>query len=140
MTKTLVSLIVGSHFVPPAKILLENLPTKAPLELVAEPENPYDANAIVVLVNPSAIPASRHETLREILPTMGHDWDEILAEGRALSLGHIASSEGKPLLQARALNPALVGTLEILPFLENAKAWFSVGSDGKALVNVEIPE
>lgn len=42
--------IVGAHYRPPAKAILEALPLSTPLELHAEPNNEYDANAIQVLV------------------------------------------------------------------------------------------
>lgn len=47
--------IVGSHYRPPAKAILEALPLNTPLTLHAEPENEYDTNAIQVLVASSAI-------------------------------------------------------------------------------------
>ena len=47
--------IVGSHYRPPAKALLESLPIDTPLTLHAEPENEHDENAIQVLVDSTDI-------------------------------------------------------------------------------------
>ena len=40
--------IVGAFYRPPAKALLDHMPVGAKLILRAEPENPYDSNAIAV--------------------------------------------------------------------------------------------
>jgi hypothetical protein len=50
MTDTLTGLMVGMHFRPPAKAVLEALPVGTTLWLRREPENPYDANAVQVLL------------------------------------------------------------------------------------------
>lgn len=96
---TLTTLLVGAHFHPPAKALLEHLPTGCALQLVPEPDNPYDESglAVGVWIAPSAIPESQHAALREALPPMGQDWDQLLAEGEPLQLGHIAKTGGRPL-------------------------------------------
>ena len=47
--------IVGAHYRPPAKALLESLPVDTPLSLHPEPENEYDENAIQVLIASGAI-------------------------------------------------------------------------------------
>lgn len=48
--------IVGAHFRPPAKLLLEHLLAGTPLTLRAEPTNPYDENAIKVELAPEFLP------------------------------------------------------------------------------------
>lgn len=95
----LTSLLVGAHFHPPAKLLLEHLPTGTPLELIPEPDNPYDESglALGVWLRPEAVPESQWASLRETLPGMGQDWDQVLFIGEPLQLGHLAKSGGKPL-------------------------------------------
>ncbi len=139
MTLLLTTLLVGSHFVPPAKTLLEHLPVGARLFLQAEPDNPYDENAILVLLSPGQIPASQHDELAVKLPGTGHSLDELL-DGPAIPIGHVASSEGKPLLQANAQGAQYVGTKEFLPLLDDAGTFeFTLGFDGsgKPLVHVQ---
>ncbi len=114
MTK-LTGLLVGSHYVPPAKIFLEHLRGGTPLTLVKEPENPYDDHAIKVLVRASEVPLSQHDEMRVKLPGMGFDWDEMLAEDQPVPLGHLGASGAKPLLKARLVDDSLVGTLEFWP-------------------------
>lgn len=46
MIKTLA--IVGARFRPPAKEILNNLPSNAKLILRRQPDNPYDSNAVQV--------------------------------------------------------------------------------------------
>ena len=94
--KTLISLLVGSHFRPPAKQVLEHLPAGAELTLEPEPSNPYDENAIKVLVDPRLIPESEHPVLAEKLPLTGNDLQDLLAGGLVF-LGYVAKSNGKPL-------------------------------------------
>jgi len=48
--------IVGAHYRPPAKAILEHLSPGTELHLQAEPQNPYDENAIMVLLSPSDLP------------------------------------------------------------------------------------
>jgi len=43
--------IVGLHFHPPAKWLLEKLPQQTPLILSPNPDNPHDPNAIEILID-----------------------------------------------------------------------------------------
>lgn len=94
---TLTGLLVGSHFVPPAKALLEHLPSGTPLALVPEPDNPYDEGAIKVFVDLNEVPESETSALREALQGFGADWDELLAAGTPLPLGHVAKTGNRPL-------------------------------------------
>ena len=111
MTK-LKTLLVGSHFVPPAKILLEHLKGGTPLTLVREPENPYDDHAVKVYCKPSDVPLSQREELALKLPGTGNDWEEMLASNAPVCLGHLSSNNGKPILKARLVDPELVGNLD----------------------------
>lgn len=100
MSKTITSLLVGMHFRPPAKQVLECLPSGAELVLSPEPENPYDPDALRVLVWPSAIPAELHSMLDERLQGTGTDIAEFLAMDEPFWLGYVAASGGKPLAKA----------------------------------------
>ena len=72
--------IVGAHFRPPAKALLQVLPQGAPMILRPEPTNAYDPNAIQILVATSAIPKEVHEELEMHALGFGFDLAAILAE------------------------------------------------------------
>lgn len=117
----LTSLIVGSHFVPPAKALLAALPAGTALLLRAEPENPYDSDAILVLLPEGvaeelmALPG-----LEDALMEQGATVEQVLST-LPLILGHIAASGGKPLAKAASAEaglPSLTGTIEWKEALE----------------------
>lgn len=91
--------IVGAHFRPPAKDLLQVMATGTPLTLIREPENPYDANAIKVMVATTAIPAAWAEDLAPLLTARGLDWDDIQAEPE-WHLGYIPRGEAEVLAAA----------------------------------------
>ncbi len=142
MTK-LIGLIVGSHFKPPAKLLLENLPKGTPLSLEPDPENPYDPNAIKVFVNAGSIPEGRYETLEAALPSMGvNGMDEILST-EDWFLGHLGASEGKPLIKAReATGDDYKGTLEFLLYKQEngdfGQCQLGFNSLGNPTVEMEV--
>ena len=132
------SLIVGSHFAPPAKAMLEHLPSGAPLRVQLENDNPYDEHAILVYVRPEAVPESQHAELVVKVPGMGLDWGELLAANDWLVLGHVAASDGKPLTKAKATDAGLVGTREFREAIaqegENIPARLEFSGGGEALV------
>jgi len=93
--KSIVVPLVGMHFRPPAKQVLEHLPAGAELGLRPEPENPYDAKAISVWVVPATqVPVTEHEMLSARLQGTGNELEELL-EMPELQLGYIADSDGK---------------------------------------------
>lgn len=103
MTKTLTSALVGAFHRPPAKQVLSALPTGAKLELLPEPENPYDPSALKVCIwlgGPEALPKELHAMLDEALQGTGFDLGELLAAEEPLQLGYIAASGGKPLAKS----------------------------------------
>lgn len=106
----LITLLVGSHFHPPAKLLLEHLPVGTPVRLRPEPDNPYDPLAIQVLLDPRNIPESQFDELELALPGMGSDMESLLAQDFIL-LGHSAKSGGKPIIERG--DPECVGNSEI---------------------------
>lgn len=100
MSKTITSLLVGAHFRPPAKQVLECLPSGAGLILLPEPENPYDEFALKVLVWPGEIPEVMRGDLDAKLQGTGTDLGDLLASEEPLWLGYVAASGGKPLAKA----------------------------------------
>lgn len=134
MKAFLTSLIVGSNFVPPAKILLEHLPSGARLKLLPEPENPYDEEAIIVLCPMTSVPESQLSILDEKLPGAGFDLGEMLGAMLDIPLGHVAATGGKPLLTSQF---AKAGTKEFLAVINRgheAEASLAFGPDGKVQV------
>lgn len=88
--------IVGSHFYPPAKLLLSNIPLYFPLGLRPEPLNPYDPNATEVWLNPLDLPLSLAENsdFIQALAGFGLDLPELLDSGPR-KLGHLAAKPPK---------------------------------------------
>ena len=80
--------IVGAFFRPPAKALIEVLAIGTPLFLIAEPDNPYDSNAIAVFLESANIPISAHPILEETLPPFGFSIEQILSQD-AWHLGYV---------------------------------------------------
>lgn len=141
----LLSPLVGSFAKRGAELILEHLPAGCPLLLDPEPDNPYDANAIRVLVSASSIPESERPALSEELPNFGLSLEELLASGIPVPdkeypgpvvwLGFIAASGGKPLAKARS---GLVGNSEVLSLLAAgpASAILRFGPSGEPEVEV----
>lgn len=120
--KTLVGLLVGVHFHPPAKLLLEFLPGDCQLILEPEPENPYDPSAIKVLLPTQEIPTDSFDALQAILPGAGCTLEQLMSE-ETVVLGHVGASKGKPLLKARTSWPELASSLTgNQEFLEGMKS------------------
>lgn len=140
MTKTLTSLLVGMHFRPPAKQVLECLPSGAPLILSPEPENPYDANALKVMVWPGEIPEELRGMLDEKLQGTGSDLGELLAMEEPFWLGYIAASGGKPLAKAGRDG---VGNQEFLALMAGSpthSAKLAFDAAGLPLVMLSAPD
>lgn len=87
--------IVGMHFRPPAKDVINMLPSGADLELRRQPDNEYDANAVQVFLHGfSRDPASAHSSLYEVLA--GDQEELFLAEAGwidPLPLGYVDSKK-----------------------------------------------
>ena len=86
---TFVVPLVGAHFRPPAKVIIQSLPAAYPLELRPEPSNPYDANAVAVWFDASALSADAKSELESTLPANGGNLDDLL-EQRFWQLGYLA--------------------------------------------------
>jgi hypothetical protein len=92
------SLLVGAYHRPPAKQVLAHLPAGAELILRKEPENPYDAGAIKVLVGLKyVLPEGQKGALDEALTGTGTDLVELLAAEEPLQLGYIIAPTNKKL-------------------------------------------
>ena len=94
--------VVGAHFRPPAKGILEALPSGCPLRLRPEPDNPFDPNAVMVCVASASVPPTAHERLAQGLPLWGSSLEEFLAQPE-WHLGYV------PRTRACDLAPSLAG-------------------------------
>lgn len=96
MPKTFQCALVGMHFRPPAKTIVEVLPAKFSLHLLREPDNQYDQAAVQVLCRPGDLFVHLDEAsldqLRERLPLQGSDLDELLLV-ESLQLGYLGASD-----------------------------------------------
>ena len=106
-------LLVGMHFNPPAKIVLQALPSGAKVELRPEPTNPYDENAVEVWVFPDEIEEGVLKLNATELLGSGFDVDEIM-QGPSLRLGHVGASGKKPIMKAALTVAGLQGNVEFL--------------------------
>jgi len=148
-SRSLICPLVGAFHRPPAKTVLENLPARAPLRLVPEPENPYDAGAIRVLVNFQHLRdiGMDMSELCEALDAAGADEREII-DGPPLQLGYCAATGGKPLAKIAALwsqsGLVPVGNVEVAAALDTSGTKFVTlifgpdGQPGVKLTSVEI--
>lgn len=82
--------IVGAHFRPPAKFLLQCFRLDQELVLIPEPDNPYDPNAIAVHVLTLSIPAdaAMAAAIDDKCSGSGHD-NESIREPSSWHLGFI---------------------------------------------------
>jgi len=125
---TLVSLLVGSHFRPPAKQVLARLPSFTSLRLEPEYDNPYDENAIKVFVSTQAIPEQEYEELERELQGTGYDVDTV-CQMEDIWLGYIAATGGKPLAGTK-----YVGNKEFKELYWDSRAELRFDGQGRALV------
>ena len=141
--RVLQSLIVGAHFRPPAKTLLTHLPARTGLVLEAEPENPWDASAIRVMLDPGAVPETQHAALQDLLPASGHDLDEILT-GPPIHLGYLPASKNKDLLKwpGFASNEVLLAEVEKadLPDVGVLSAGLTFGPGGEFQILIRLED
>lgn len=139
-SRKLTSLLVGAYFRPPAKLILSVLPAGTPLILQPEPENPYDAAALRVLVLTSSIPEASYPQLDEELLNFGSTLLDLLSQSE-IWLGYIASTGGKPLrVAAEREASGLVGNQEFSELLldESHQASLSFDGAGEPLVILEV--
>jgi HIRAN domain len=90
--------IVGARYRPPAAGLLGILPSGAALEVRREPENPYDPNALQVLVHCNALATLSEEQLQAAVEGFGFSAAEVaLHEPPEWHLGYVPRSEASEL-------------------------------------------
>ena len=130
MNRIILTRLVGSHFRPPAQLILENLPASTPLILSPEPENPYDEQAIKVILASENL--GLPENADEELANYGSSIGDLMEMGE-IHLGYIAKSGGKP---ADGL-PGNVEVLELMATSPNYTAELAFTPEGKALVKVQ---
>lgn len=139
MTNSITGVLVGAHFRPPAKLILECLPSGAPLQLIAEPDNPYDPQAVQVHIKLMEIPESQYPRLNSDLPAMGWDFEEFLVKRdkeESLQLGFLASGSNKKAFKDRSdcvANSVFLEAQALRPWAE-CKIVLAFGPDGQALV------
>jgi hypothetical protein len=99
---TLTTLLVGTHFYVPGKNILPLLPSGTRVLFQPEPENPYDAEAIKVLLQCEALLGHSEDSDAEIREALlGTGWDlHDLLERSPIQLGHVGKTGGKPLERA----------------------------------------
>ena len=133
--------LVGAHFRPPAKAIIQSLPTGHPLELRPEPSNPYDPNAVAVWIDAKSIPDDALEELRFTLPGMGADVESLL-EQRFWQLGYvakeIAATIQAPISALIDLNNTETALSGEGLFMQGLACSLSFGGDGKPQVKFEI--
>jgi HIRAN domain len=141
---TLTGLLVGMHFRPPAKLILETLKSGTELQLVHEPDNEYDSNAIRVYVRLGEVPESQHGRLEAELPGFGWDIETFRSRaesGEALMLGYVAASKNKALREDPTLvsNEAFLGAQDLIPW-SDCSIRLGFAPSGAALVILSAPQ
>lgn len=125
---SVVCTIVGMHFVPPAKALIEALPAGAALTLVHDETNQYSAFAVKVFCSPLDVVWTEPVEFRCI--GMGHTREE-LCEKHAIMLGHIGENKV----------PEGLATSKDIVLLLNSGAWLEAqlgfSPEGKPLALIE---
>ena len=142
MTK-LLSPITGSHFHPPAKILLTVLPRGTPLQLDPEPENPYDLNAIRVMWDPDSTPENANlfhllDQIKDELLGSGFNIGNILNEMPDVlgwHLGYIPSSSNPKTCRGYPGNIEILAALAASP---HHSATLTFAPDGSPLVQLDL--
>lgn len=140
---TLTGLLVGMHFRPPAKLILETLKSGTPLQLVPEPDNEYDDKAIRVFVNLGEVPASQYGRLEAELPGFGWDietFHQRAESGESLMLGYIAASKNKALKEDSSLvsNEVFLNVQELVAW-SDCSIRLGFAPSGAALVILSAP-
>lgn len=144
ITRRFAAPIVGSHFHPPAKLVIEALPAGCQLGLERDRENPYDPEAIKVTVVLGAELTISDEGLADRIAQTGFDLTELCQSDEPMMLGHVAASSGKPLGKRHSQGFSdEVGNQEIGGAIDNSSSWsakLGFAGDGQALVLVESEE
>lgn len=132
-----ITLIVGSHFRPPAKQLLAALAGGCQLTLVEDNENAYDAAAIKVILDPQHIPQEAMTQLDQTLPEAGMTLEQLMSAG-PIQLGFVPAQEGKPLTKGRLTEPELLGNQQVRELMPECLASLGFGVDGSPRLILEV--
>lgn len=136
--QVLYGLLVGSHFRPPAKQILAALPQSFPLTLRAEPDNPYDPQALAVYCGElEKLPPEALEGLAQELPSCGWTLDLLLQEGE-VHLGYAARASNKD--RSKKADASPTGVITAADALPEGPATLWWGPNGEALLKVQQEE
>jgi hypothetical protein len=72
--------IVGAHYHPPARAILNFLPIGHPLILLPEPTNHVDPNALAVWIMSETLPSEGGDEWESTLAGFGLTWDQLKSE------------------------------------------------------------
>ncbi len=129
----LTGLLVGMHFRPPAKEVLAALPAGTTLWLQREPDNPYDENAVKVLL-PGFGPEGEHADLRAGLEATGKWGEEMFTD--PLHLAFVDSTKtGMAKIFAEAMIEHAGDDASVM-----VKGNLTFALDGKSQVSMDLTE
>lgn len=83
---------VGARFRKPAVALIQMCSTGTPVLLLPEPSNPFDPNAVQVILKSSDIPEESFEVQAELLEGFGYDKEGVLSQP-SWHIGYIPATE-----------------------------------------------
>lgn len=121
------ALVVGMHFRPPAKDVINMLAAGTPVVLMREPENEYDENAVKVVLFDFCEGGAHHD-LRKLILDSGQYGEELFTN--PLHLGYIDS---KKTGMAKLFSEAMVSE-----GMEAVEAKLEFSMDGKPQVMTEL--
>lgn len=132
--------IVGARFRPPAQEVLDNLPAGAKLLLRRQPDNPYDGNAVQVMLNFDAV-ADLPDSTRVSHVLIDH---EKLPQDFPLHLGFIpreAAAKLAPVMDQWARDNGIEeeGTFAIEEAEAEWPATLTFSTSGGPCVSFEVP-
>ena len=116
--------IVGMRFRPPATGLVNGISTGQTLYLRAEPTNPYDENAVQVILKSEEIDKESYENLNQELSGFGKDISDILATSE-WHLGYIRKEVAKVLRDTQIVTPD-----------QDIRGEFNLNFSGKPMVSI----
>lgn len=127
------ALLVGTFFRQPAKFLAPFLANGTRLRLAAEPDNPYDSEAMAVWlpITPSMDFTTSYEELSEGLLSVGWTLEQ-LTDAREIQLGYLAREGNKQLAGLRRAGEALLSAAAAKPG-EGRLHW---GANGEMFVDL----
>ena len=117
--------IVGAHFRPPAKAILAGITQGTKLFLRAEPTNPFDPNAIQVLLNPKNLNPDDEQNLNSELSGFGKDYSDLFTQSD-WHLGYIRKEIAKVLRESGIIQPNQEYEVEFL-----------INFSGKPMISLE---